>query len=185
MFIDTVLYYVFFSSSLLLYGIGINRVTQIGFSVKTEVTFYVKLILSIFCSSVLSWLVTYYILLPLGIIELFPIFTFLIYICINAFFEALIRITTNKSCSEFVLSFSIVLISILESSSLLNSLLICLCCLCAIIVVVPLIIAFKNKVCPEIKVINEKYYALFFIFLAVLILIFSVADVSWINFLEC
>ena len=58
MFVDTVLYYVFFSSSLLLYGIGINRVTQIGFSSKTEVTFYVKLILSIFCSSVLSWLVT-------------------------------------------------------------------------------------------------------------------------------
>ncbi len=185
MFVDTVLYYVFFSSSLLLYGIGINRVTQIGFSSKTEVTFYVKLILSIFCSSVLSWLVTYYILLPLGIIELFPIFTFLIYVCINAFFEALIRITTNKSCSEFVLSFSIVLISILESSSLLNSLLICLCCLCAIIVIVPLIIAFKSKVCPEIKVINEKYYALFFIFLAVIIIIFSVADVSWINFLEC
>ena len=45
MFVDTVLYYVFFSSSLLLYGIGINRVTQIGFSAKTEVTFYVKLIL--------------------------------------------------------------------------------------------------------------------------------------------
>jgi hypothetical protein len=52
-------------------------------------------------------------------------------------------------------------------------------------VIVPLIIAFKSKVCPEIKVINEKYYALFFIFLAVLIIIFSVADVSWINFLEC
>lgn len=181
MFFETLLYYVFFSSSLFLYGVGINRMADIGFIKRIDITFYVKLIFSISITAVLGWLVTNYILLPLEIIELFPITTFLIYICITTFLEALIRITTNKSCSEFVLSFSIVLLSILESTSLLHTLLICGCCLCSILISVPFILAFKNRVFPNKSLINEKYFALFFILLAVLIVCFSVVDVTWLN----
>ena len=68
MFFETLLYYVFFSSSLFLYGVGINRMADIGFIKRIDITFYVKLILAISITAVVGWLVTNYILLPLGII---------------------------------------------------------------------------------------------------------------------
>ena len=181
-YLESFLYYIFLSSTVLFYGVGINRVAEIGFKTNINVTFYVKFILSIFISAVLSWLVTYCILLPIGSIELFPITTFLIYVCINTFLEALVRITTGKSTSEFILSFAIILLSIFESSSIINTILICGSCLAAILILVPFIIAFRKRVYPNEKYISEKYYAVFFIFLAIMVIIFSIWDISWLNF---
>ena len=181
-YLESFLYYIFLSSTLLFYGVGINRVAEIGFKNEVNITFYVKFILSIFITAVLAWLVTYCLLLPIGLIELFPITTFLIYVCINTFLEALVRITTGKSCSEFILSFAIILLSIFESSSILNTILICASCLGAILIMCPFIVAFKKRVYPNEKYVSEKYYADFFIFLAIMVIIFSVWDISWLNF---
>ena len=77
-YLESFLYYIFLSSTLLFYGVGINRVAEIGFKNEVNITFYVKFILSIFITAVLAWLVTYCLLLPIGLIELFPITTFLL-----------------------------------------------------------------------------------------------------------
>ena len=44
------------------------------------------------------------------------------------------------------------------------------------------IVAFKKRVYPNEKYVSEKYYAVFFIFLAIMVIIFSVWDISWLNF---
>lgn len=181
MILDTFIYYVLFASSVLVYGVGMNRIANVGFEKNNSLFFYIKMIINVFACSVLGWLVTNYVLLPIGIIELFPLVVFLIFISISSFIEAIVRITTNTTAAEFVLSFLIVLLSILESTSLINTILICFCCLIEMLLLVPFIIAFKNRVIPNGKNISERYYGLFFIFLAVLVLVLTVWDVVWIK----
>ena len=45
-YLESFLYYIFLSSTLLFYGVGINRVAEIGFKNEVNITFYVKFILS-------------------------------------------------------------------------------------------------------------------------------------------
>lgn len=179
--IDTILYYLFFASSVLVYGIGLTRVGEIGFIRNSTFTYYTKIIIGVFISSILGWLLTQYVLAPIGIIELFPLFVLLIYICINTFLEALVKITTNQNCSEFVVSYLIVILSILESTSLINTIIICVSCFMSILLLFPIIYAFKKRVYSHGKNVNESYYSIFFIFLAIVVLVLSVWDVAWIN----
>lgn len=181
MFIDTFLYYTLFASAVVIYGIGINTVAEIGIYRKNQLTYFIKVIISIFSSSVLTWIVTSTILTPLKLIELYPFVALLIFICFNAFLEGLIRITTGISSSEFIVSYLIVVLSISESTSILNTIIICTSCLISFAILIPFCFTFKNRIKTDGYLIDEKYYSLFFIFLGLLILLMSAWDVLWIT----
>lgn len=181
MFIDTFLYYTLFASAVVIYGIGINTVAEIGIYKMNQVTYFFKVIVSIFSSAVLTWIVTTTILTPLKLIELYPLVAFLIFICLNAFLEGLIRLTTGISSSEFIVSYLVVLLSISESTSIVNTIIICASCLIAFAILVPFCFTFKDRVKTDGYIIDEKYYSLFFIFLGLLILLMSAWDVLWIT----
>ena len=72
-YLHTFLYYTFFSSVVLIYGIGLNKIAEIGIVKFKETIFYVKCAFTIISSSVIAWLMTYYLLVPLKITELFPL----------------------------------------------------------------------------------------------------------------
>ena len=72
-YLNTFLYYTLFSSVIVIYGIGLNRSVEIGISLFYKPVFYLKALFTIISSSVLSWLFTNYILMPLKLIELFPL----------------------------------------------------------------------------------------------------------------
>lgn len=179
--IDTFLYYTLFASAVLIYGIGINSVAEIGIYKINNVTYFIKVVISIFSSAVLTWIVTSKILAPIKLVELYPLIAFLIFICINTFLEAIIRITTGISSSEFLVSYLILLISISESTSLLYTMLICASCFISFIIIVPFCFTFKNRIKNDGYSIDEKYYSLFFIFLGLLILIMSCWDILWLT----
>ena len=180
-YIDTFLYYTVFSSIVLIYGIGVNRLTEIGNFEFNHITFYLKTLISIFTTIILTWFITKYILAPIKLIELYPLFALLIFICFNSFIEALIRLTTGNSTTEFIISFLVILLSLSECSSILDSVVICLCCFTSMILILPLIYTLKARVISNENKITEKFYSLFFMFLALLIIIISVLDVDWLN----
>lgn len=180
-YLKTFLYYTIFSSIVIIYGIGINRTVEIGVTAFYKPIFYLKALFTIISSSVLSWLFTKYILVPLKTVELFPLVSLLIFICISTFIEALVRLTCGFSVSEFIISFLIILISIFESTSILFTILICVSSFISLVNLVPFCISFKKKITANGKTIDEKYYALFFIFIAVLILLLTVFDANWIT----
>ena len=72
MFLKTLLNYTLFSSILLFYGIGLNKTVEIGITKFSSIIFYIKSIITIFSTSSLTWLLTYYILMPINLVELFP-----------------------------------------------------------------------------------------------------------------
>lgn len=177
----TFLHYALFSSVVLIYGIGLNKIAEIGIVKFKETIFYVKCAISIVSASVISWLITYYLLVPLKITELYPLICFIVYATISTFLSGIIRLTTGKTTSEFAVSYLIILLSISESSTLLFTLFICLSSLLSMLLIIPFSLTFRRRICSNGRLLDEKYYSLYFIFLAVLILMLSVWDIVWLN----
>lgn len=180
-FVNTFLYYTLFASVVLVYGIGMNKVVETGISKFYSFIYYLKASISILASSVLSYLIIAYILLPINIVELYPLMCFLVFICINTFLEALVRLTTGITTTEFVVSFLIILLSCSESSNILNCIIICLSSYIALIITIPFSITFKRRLCSNGNFLDEKYFSLFFIFLAILILVITTGDIVWLS----
>ena len=181
MFINTFLYYTLFASVVLIYGIGINRVAEIGIAKFNDIIFYIKSALAVFLSAILSWIVTNYILVPLNLTELYPLFSLLIFICISTFLEALVRLTAGISTVEFAVSFLIILLAVSESISVVNTMIICLSSFIAMLLIIPFSITLKKRVCGNGQFLDERYYSIFFFFLAILIIIMSTWDIGWLN----
>lgn len=177
---NTLIYYICFGSAVLLYGIGLTKTTQIHYFNQKDIVYIIKIITSILTSSVISYLFVDKILVPLKIVDIFPIICLLIYLCISVFIEAIVRITTNKSSTEFIFSYLVVLLSVAESTSLLSTIIISVSCLLSIGVIIPLVYSFRKKN-PANEYEPEKYISKLFIFLSLLILIITVWDVLWIN----
>ncbi len=175
------LYYSIFASAVLIYGIGLSRMVELPVTKLRNPLFYVKAMVSILSTSVLSCIVTRNILMPLGIIELFPFIAFLIFIGINAFLESLVRITTGTSTVEFSVSFIIVILSILESASILDSLMICFSCFLSLLTITPLCLIFKKRFCSNGTKLSDSFFSVFLIFLGCIILLLSIWDIGWLN----
>ena len=104
-YINSIIYYTLFSSAVLVYGIGLNKIAEIGIVKFKEPLFYTKCAVSILASSVISWLIIYYILVPLKITELFPLICFIVYSCISTFLGCMIQLTTGEYTAEFSVSY--------------------------------------------------------------------------------
>ena len=180
-YLYTFLYYSIFSSVVLIYGIGLNKIAEIGIVKFNEPIYYIKGAISIVSSAVISWLITYYLLVPLTITELYPLVCFIVYACISTFLGGIVRLTTGHTTSEFAVSYLLILLSIEESSSLLFTLFISMSGLISMLIIIPFSLTFRRRVCSNGRLLDEKYYSLYFIFLAVLILLLSVWDIAWFN----
>lgn len=180
-YLYTFLYYTLFTSVVLIYGIGLNKIAEIGIVKFKKTIVYVKCAVAIVSSAVISWLITNYLLTPLKITELYPLICFIVYAAISTFLGGIIRLTTGHITSEFAVSYLVILLSIAESSSLLFTLLISLCSLLSMLIIIPFSLTFRRRVCSNGKLLDEKYYSLYFIFLSVLILLLSVWDIVWLN----
>ena len=176
--ISTFLYYSFFASVILFSGVGTNKILDLNLEKLKSLTYCLKIIFSIMVSSIVGWFVTKGILVPLKIVELFPLVCFLIYICIDAFLEALIRLTTGKSAAEFIFSYLVIILAISEGFSVLNILIITTSCLCSFIGIVPFILAFKKR---NSDTKSDIIFCRLFLYLALLLLTLSVWDIAWLN----
>lgn len=180
-YFSTFLYYTLISSSVLIYGIGINGLAEIGISKNRELIYYLKNIICILLSSLLSWLFSQYILIPLKLMELFPLFAFFIFVVINGFSESIVQITTGKKSVEYVVSYLIILLSVFETNSILNTIIICLSCFVSLILFVPFCLTFKNTITVNGKNLDENYYSLLFVFFSIILIVLTVWDILWIN----
>lgn len=180
-YLTTFSYYAIFASVVLVYGIGFNKIAEIGTVKFKETIFYVKCAITVVSSVVISWLIIHYLLVPLKITELYPLVCFIVFACISSFLGAIINLTTGKSTTEFSISFLIILLSIAESSSLLMSIIISLSSIVGMILIIPFSLTFRRRVCSNGNLLDETYYCLYFIFLAVLILLLTAWDIGWLN----
>ncbi|MCR4953166.1 MAG: hypothetical protein K6A43_03745 [Treponema sp.] len=180
MILNTFLYYLCFASAVLFCGIGSTKIVEFSKFTATTLAFFVKLLLSLSITVILGWLVTNKILVPLDMVELYPMVCLFIYVCINTFTEVLVRITTGIDSAEFIVSFLIVLLTVSESLTILDVFIISGSCILSLLALLPLVYSFRSRITTEIGM-KEKYYCRLFLFLALLIFIISAWDSMCIN----
>lgn len=180
-YINTILYYTFFSSAVIFYGIGLSRLGESGIVKFPPVLFFVKMIITVFASAALSWVISNKLLLKLNILEMYPIIIFLILIVLNTFLECFVRLVSNKTTTEFLISYMIVFLAVTESVTFSQCMVICLSIFCSIGIIYPFLITFKCRICNNGLKLDGKYYSVIFVFLGIIALILSVCDVSWLN----
>ena len=181
-FIHLFLYYTFICSSVLFFGIGLNRSIEItSRSTKMNMRMMLKSLISILLSIIFTYLITQYLLIPIKLAELFPLVALLVFLCINTFVEALVRITTNTSTSEFSISWLVILLSLYESSTLLEALIISFSCMVSFQLMLPIVYCFQNVIYLRTYQNQERKRILVFLSIVVLMLVMSVCDVTWFN----
>ncbi len=179
--IFTFLYYLLFSSAILIYGIGLNRSTIVTHIMQIFPLIFKSLVTSL-SSSVLSWLFIQYILIPLNLIELYPLVALLIFAVISIFLETVIRITSGKVTSEFCISFLIVLLALNESLSYFDLFIVNISCFLSFVLILPVlkVIKRRNSFVGTMH-IHANYKTLILVSIAVLIMALAVFNVSWLN----
>lgn len=181
-YLSTLLYYVFFASAILIYGIGLNKTVKFNFFTKEkrQLNYFIKIIFTIFISSILSYIVIDNLLSPLKLTELYPLTSFFIFVFVSLILEAILRAATGRNTTEFIFTFLIVLLSVSESSSLLNTIIIDIGCLLSIAILIPIFFSFK-----KMNLSNEDddkiYLPRIFLFIAILVVLISVFDITWLN----
>src|SRR5574344_2025545 len=94
-------YYTLYTSAVLIYGIGINRATIISEKTEDFLLFFIKMLLTVISSVVLTYIIDLYLLIPAHLTELFPFISVLVFSAISVFIESIIRITSKTSAAEF------------------------------------------------------------------------------------
>lgn len=174
-------FYVFISSAVFVYGIGLNKIFV--FSKKPTDTFYFlsKEIITIFLSLLICWPITNHILVPNELAELYPFFCFFIIYIISLVITEFSARFLKKNVTGFYFSYCTLLLAINEGISFGNALLIALASILAFFIMLPIIYAVRWKMKNSLQYISFKDGALIFLCIAVILFILFAFNVSWLN----
>lgn len=181
MVMNSFVFYVLFCSSVLIYGIGFNRESVMCNSPKDILFTAIKSYGVVILSFVLCFFLIKALLIPLGLVELYPFFTLLVFVIISVFFEILIQITTKKSSSEFAVSFLTVILALNEGISLLDGILICAGGLTCFYLLIPVLYAAEKRMLSSQTTTLFKRKSLIFLCMVIIMLAVYSFNISWLN----
>lgn len=174
-------YYFFYSSALLIYGIGINRATILCENPDNMVLQFIKMLISVCCTAVITYALVTKILIKCNLAELFPFIAIVLFCCISVFLEAIIRLTAKKNTADFAVSFMIILLAVNESSSLLQCFIICILSTVTFFAVIPFLFAIRKRIEIAYPSRYFKNSSLIFISIGVIMIILAAYGASWLN----
>ncbi|MBQ9494259.1 MAG: hypothetical protein IJR50_01300 [Treponema sp.] len=181
--IDVAFYYIFYCSAVLFYGIGMNREAIFSASLdKNLCNLIIKCCISTVCSVTLTWIVIMNVLIPMHLVELFPLVALLVFIIITVFVEMITHITTSSKTAEFAVSYLIALLALNEAAGIVEAMVIAASCMISFVIILPILYALRKRIDiarPRNDRINRK--TLIMLAMAMLILCFSVWNVSWLS----
>lgn len=179
--ISTILYYVFYSSIVLVYGIGIERIMILSKKQHDLFLKATKMLICVSSTSSLSYLVINWLLVPIDLAELYPFIIILIFLAISVFVEAIIRITTKISAVESGIALMFIFIGITESNSFGECVFISILCILSFFILIPFIIALTRR--NNLNGLKQEYEKNGFLLVSIVIIMFVLLSwsVSWIN----
>ena len=181
MILNSFVYYIFFGSAVLIYGIGFNRESVMCNYPKQVLFSAIKSYACVIITYLLTYCLNINFLIPLKIIEIFPFVALLIYITITVFFEILIQITTKRSSAEFAISFLTVILALNEGVALIDGILICLSVLTCFYSLIPILFALEKRM--QASTSNNVFKQKSLIFLSMVIIMIAIYsfNISWLN----
>lgn len=166
----------------MLYGIGMNRSLILCDSIHRMAVPVVKMIFTVLVSSIITWVIIENLLIPLKLVDMYPFVASLVFLVVSMLFELIVRMITQKSASEFIVSFLMVMLCINESLNLLDVVVISLSCIFSFFILIPLLYSIKNRgdITGNPRV-HANVRSLLFISLAILICAVAACSISWLN----
>lgn len=181
MLLNSFIYYIFFCSSVLLYGIGFNRESVMCSKPGTVLFNVVKSYACVVISFVIIFFINKFLLIPLKLVEIYPFFALIVFIIISVFFELLIQITTKRSSSEFAISFLVLLLAVNEGVSVIDGILICTGALSSFYLLIPILYSLEKRMTFVKKESIFKQKCLVFLSMVILMLALYSINISWLN----
>ena len=179
--LSTFFYYFIYTSVILVYGIGINKATILSEKPSEIFVEGLKMFLSVVSSAVLTYLITVSLLHRLGLMELYPFVSVLIYIIISIFIETFVRITANRNASNFGVPVLCIILAVGESSTLTECVLISCYSILSFYILVPVLFAIRKRIEISHPAKNMENSSLLYISLAIILIILVAWNVSWLN----
>ncbi len=179
--ISTMLYYIIYSSTVLIYGIGIERTAVLCRKKNNLFLIFIKMMISVISTAVISFWFINGILSEAGLYELYPLFVLLLFFAISIFTEAIIRITAKISACEFGISVVFTFLGITEATTISECILISASSIITFFLGIFFLYAVNRRM--ELNEKKQEYEKLGYILvsLAVVMVIFLFWNVSWIN----
>lgn len=181
MIFDSIFYYIFCSSGILIYGIGLKKLIITSKTWKSHWFNYLESSIVCSLSSVITWLVAVYILSPIELVELTPMCCILIHLLFSLIISFIFSKCENISLLDISISFPCVLLAVTESYSILQCLCISLSCCSAYYLMIPIIFAIRERIKTSHPLKEFKTGALIFISIAVIMCAFFATNISWLN----
>lgn len=180
--IFTSFYYIFFASSVILYGAGLNSLTIVCDSIHEIKLSLTKVLFSIVVTCMLSFQFMKVFLIPLRLLDFYPLVALMIYLTLSTLLETVVRITTGKITSEFIFSYLVILLALNESISLPEVVVISSGAFISFVLLIPVIYSLKKRVnvVGDIQPHGNRK-SMILISLAVIVLILAVGNVSWLS----
>lgn len=181
--IHTVLYYFLYTSAVWIYGIGLNRSNVYSENPKNVLFYAIKIFSTVLITAVLTWLVNAKILVPVRLAEVYPFVAVLIFIVVSVTGESVVRFLglSKHNSSEFAVSILIVILSVNESVTLLNCIIVALCCILSFFCIVPILYSIRRRIYISHPGDEFKNSSLLLISVSILIIMLLVWNVSWLN----
>lgn len=179
--ISTFLYYVFYSSVVMVYGIGIERSIILSKKKHDLVIKAIKMILCVSSTSSLSYLIVNRILTPVDLLEIYPFIVILIFLVISVFLEAIIRITAKISAVESGIALMFIFLGLTESNSFGECVMISMFSILAFFLNAPFVIAITRR--NDLNGRRQEYTKNGPLLITVGIVMFILLswNVSWLN----
>lgn len=182
MIVATFIIYLFISSAILIYGIGLKSLVVLSEKPKHVCIFFAKNILTTVLSIVIMWPITIYYLVPFGLYDIFPFFCVLIVILISTPLQKLFQKFFNIDVSEFAITFCVTLLAINEAISLPNALLIATVSLLTFYILLPLLFTIRKRIAYSNPYPILKKGAFVFLIITVILIALLSINISWLSF---
>ena len=181
--IDIVLYYAFYASAVLFYGIGLERTAALSVAFdKSVFRPALQCGVSALAATFLTELIAVHLLSPLGVSELYPLAALLVFAALLSGIGFLIKTPSVIQKGECAVSYLIVLLSLSESASPVDALIIAASCIFAFVLVLPVLSSLRYRIdIARSKNDGLNRYVLVMILFAILVIACAVWNVSWLS----
>ena len=182
MILKTLFLYLFSSSAIFIYGIGVKNIFTSSIDTKTDFFTMLRVLTTAVFSVLFVRIITVLFLVPCELSELYPFFCIIFTLILTLLFRMLFFQLLKIETSEFAMTFCSVMLAVNEAYSLWEAIITAMLCILACYFIRPLIVILRWRTSYSQLNIDFKSGALVFISIALLLFILFAINLSWLNF---
>ena len=182
--ISSVLYYILYSSVFLVYGLGLSRLITLHESIGSLFLTCVKTLITAACTVSLAYLIIRYLLVPVGLSELYPFIIVIVYVCISIIIEVFASIGIADSVTELAVPLISIILAVNEQPTLARILIVVTACISAFYLLELVIYSLRMRFEIFASRAGIGIYTLLLVSLAVIVIALCSWNISWLTLIN-